>query len=85
MRRQGGHEQFDGPGGVHFLADDPLGLAQRPQAQRQIGIRPGHHLVDSPARSISTWLGISAPSGVSFIVGISVRVQSMGEGLGIGD
>ena len=32
----------------------------------------------SPARSISTWLGISAPSGDSFIVGMSVRVQNMG-------
>ncbi len=31
----------------------------------------------SPARSINTWLGISAPSGVSFIVGMSVRVQNM--------
>ena len=46
MRRHGGHEQFDRAGGVHFLADDPLGLFQRPPSQRQIGIGPGHHLVD---------------------------------------
>ena len=36
----------------------------------------------SPARSINTWLGISAPSGVSFMVGISVRVQNIAEARG---
>ena len=29
--RQGGHEDFHGPGGIHSAADDLLGLLQRPQ------------------------------------------------------
>ena len=62
-RRQGGHEQFDGPGGVHFLADDPLGLAQRTQAQGQIGIGPGHHLVDQPGAEHEDVAGDFRPFG----------------------
>ena len=43
MRR---HEQLDGSGGVHLLADDLDDLLQHPQPQRHIGISPGAQLAD---------------------------------------
>ena len=66
MRRQGRHEQLDGPGGVHLLADDPLGLAQGPQAQRQVGVGPGHHLVDQAGAEHEHVAGDFRPFGRFF-------------------
>ena len=60
---QGRHEQFDRPGAVHFLADDPLGLAQRPQPQRQVGVGPGHQLADQPGAQHQHVAGDLRPFG----------------------
>ena len=35
LRHDGGHEHFDRPRAVHFLADEILDLAQHAQAERQ--------------------------------------------------
>ena len=61
--RQGGHEQLDGPGGVHSSADDLLGLLQGPQPQRQIGVGPGHDLVDQPGAEHEDVAGDFRPFG----------------------
>ncbi len=34
-----GHDQLEGPGAVHFLANDPLHFPQRAQAHRQPAIQ----------------------------------------------
>ena len=47
-RLEGGHEQFERAGAVHFLADDLLHLAQRAQAERQEGIDAAGELADQP-------------------------------------
>ena len=44
MGVKAGMSSSTAPARVHFLADDLLRLAQRPQAQGQIGVGPGHHL-----------------------------------------
>jgi hypothetical protein len=33
-RLDGGHDQLQGPGAIHFLADDSLDLSEHPEAQR---------------------------------------------------
>ncbi len=45
-RLERGHEDFDGAGAVHFLADDLLDLAQRAQARRQEGIDAAREFAD---------------------------------------
>ena len=65
-RREGRHEQFHRPGGVHPLADDLLGLLQGPQAQRQVGIRPGHDLVDQSGAEHEDMAGDFRPFGRFF-------------------
>ena len=64
--RERRHEDFHRPGGVHAAADDLLGLLQRPQAQRQIGIGPGHHLVDQPRAEHEDMAGNLRPFGRFF-------------------
>ena len=45
-RLEGRHEDLDGSGGVHFLANDGFGLLERPQSQRQIRVGSRHELPD---------------------------------------
>ena len=64
--REGRHEQFHRPGGVHPLADDLLGLLQGPQSQRQVGIGPGHDLVDQSGAEHEDMAGDFRPFGRFF-------------------
>ena len=45
-RLESGHENFDGPGGVHLLPDDGLGLFECPQSERQVRVGSRHELPD---------------------------------------
>ncbi len=42
------HEQLDGAGAVHLLADDALDLLQHPEAERQPGVDAGGFLAEHP-------------------------------------
>ena len=64
--REGRHEQFHGPGGVHPLADDLLGLLQGTQSQRQVGIGPGHDLANQPGAEHEDMAGDFRPFGRFF-------------------
>ena len=45
-RLQRGHEQLQGAGGVHLLADDPRRLVQHAEAEREVGVGPRAELTD---------------------------------------
>ncbi|MND53213.1 hypothetical protein D3C80_442450 [compost metagenome] len=45
-RLHGGHQHFQGTGGIHLFADHCLDLAQHPQAHRQPGVEAGGELAD---------------------------------------
>ena len=83
---QGGHVQFHGPGGVHLLPHDPLGLPQRPQAQGQIDVCPGHHLRHQSGAEHEDVAGDFRPFGRFLHRGNKRLGPEHGEeGLGIGD
>lgn len=42
----GGHQHFQGAGGIHLFADDGLRLAEYPQAHRQPGVEARRQLAD---------------------------------------
>ena len=65
-RRQRRHVQLDGAGGVHFLADDLLGLAQGAVAQREVRVGPGHHLADQSGPQHQDVAGDLRPFGRFF-------------------
>ena len=62
------HQQLDGAGAVHLLADDRLDLADHPQAHRHVAVDAGASRLIRPARIMSRWLTISASAGASLRV-----------------
>ena len=63
-----GHEEFDGPGAVHLLADDALDLAQSPQTHGHPGIDAGCEAADQAGPEHQT-LGDDLRVGGGFLEG----------------